>query len=78
MANKALNKGELYRQMQNPKYFTMTRSGKDQQETRQAIFFLEQYDIKCIELFTSSVTKRVLVVGNNYIYQADIFTSAPY
>ena len=50
----------------------------DQQETRQAILFLEQYNINQFEIFTSSVSKLVLFGGHNHINQSDISTLAHY
>ena len=42
----------------------------------QAILFLVHYDVNQVEIFTSSVTKSVLLIGHNYINQVDIFMSA--
>ena len=48
----------------------------NQQETRQDMLFLGNYDIDHVPVFTSLVTKSVLFIGHSYINQADIFTSA--
>ena len=48
---------------------------RDQEETRQAMLFLGHYDINQIEIFTSSVTKLVLLLEQDHINQADIFNS---
>ena len=52
-------------------------TGMDQQKTRQAILFLGQHPINQIEMFTSSHTKMLLLIGCSYINEAGIFTSVP-
>ena len=39
----------------------------DQQETGQAMSFLRHYDISHVEIFASSITKLVLLIGHNHI-----------
>ena len=40
------------------------------------MLFLGHYDIKQVEIFTSSITKMELIVGHSYFYEVDIFTLA--
>ena len=46
----------------------------DQLENIQAMPFIGHYDINQVEIFTSTVTKLVLVIGHNHINQANVFT----
>ena len=48
----------------------------DEQDTKQAMLFPGHYDINPVQIFTSSVTKSVLLIGYSHINQGDIFTSA--
>ena len=48
----------------------------DQQETIQTMLFLGYYNITQVEIFSSSVAEVVLLIGQNYINKAGMFTWA--
>ena len=75
-ANKAIDKRELCKQMHKERKLHHDEIRIDQQETGQAILFLGHCDINQVEMFTTSATRMMLLIGHNYINETGIFTLA--